>query len=91
MIPALRDGWRLTLALACLAAVDCGVPLERADALPLGSLAHVRVISEAVACRAPPWFRGLQDVAPFVCGTWWGWPRYYREEFGVRHHRHYPR
>jgi hypothetical protein len=68
------------LVMACLAALACLTPSDPAEAD--GARAHQRA---AFACRPPPWFRGLQDVAPFVCGTWWWWPRYYNEEFGVRH------
>src|ERR1700751_464163 len=81
---ASRDTWPasrlLVPTLACLTAIACMALSDRADALPLGSLTHVRPTYDSVACRPPPWFRGLQDVAPFVCGTWWGWPRFYSEE-----------
>jgi hypothetical protein len=74
----------LMLLMGCVAVSVCLAPLDCAEAD--GSPAHAR---PSFACRPPPWFRGLQDVAPFVCGSWWGWPQYYNQEFGVRHRRHH--
>jgi hypothetical protein len=70
---------RILIATAFLVSIPCWL---LSDGEPLVSPAHARAVS---ICRPPPWFRGLQDVAPFVCGSWWGWPRYYNQEFGIRH------
>jgi hypothetical protein len=74
----------MMLTLGCAALMVCIAPVDRAEADGLRTHVHA-----AHACRPPPWFRGLQDVAPFVCGSWWGWPQFYYQEFGPRHRRHH--
>jgi hypothetical protein len=80
---------RFVPTVACLAAIACLAPANRAEALPLGMPEQAHMAFGEVACRPPPWFRGWQDVAPVVCGTWWWWPRYYNQELGFRHRRRY--
>ena len=80
---------RFVSSVAYLAAIACLAPPDRAEALlPLG-MSQAHVTFDEVACRPPPWFRGWQDVAPFVCGGWWWWPRYYNQGVGIRHRHRY--
>jgi hypothetical protein len=62
---------RLAPTLAVLAAIFALLAADSAQALPLGG------------CRPPPWFRGLQTSAPFVCADYWWWPRYYCRAMGT--------
>jgi hypothetical protein len=39
-------------------------------------------------CRPPPWYRGFSRIAPFVCGGYLWWPRYYYYVAGMGPHRH---
>jgi len=82
-VPSMR---RLSSTIACSVAVSCLLICDHAEARPIRGPAHAHA---AFGCRPPPWFRGWQDVAPFVCGSWWGWPRFYGQELGVRHRHRY--
>ena len=85
---------RLVPPMACLAAIACLAPSNRAGALPLGIPEQAHMAFDVVACRAPPWFRGWQDVTPWVCGRSLWWPKYYYQGLGyqglgVRHRHRY--
>jgi hypothetical protein len=67
---------RLAPTLAVLATFFALLTTDCAKALPLRS--------------CPPWFRGLQTSAPFVCADYWWSPRNYCFAMGACY-RHYHR
>jgi len=66
---------RLAPTLAVLATIASVLPADCAKALPFSSRPQVPKALDDVACRPPPWFRGLglQTSAPFVCADYWWW------------------
>jgi hypothetical protein len=62
---------KLTVVLIAITTILCLVPSGYVKAQPYGR----------AVC--PPWYRGWQRLAPFTCGNFWGWPRYY---YGGRHY-----
>jgi len=80
---------RLVPTVACLAAIACLALWDRAEALPLRTLEQAHMAFDEVACRPPPWFRGWQDVTPWVCGTSLWWPKYYYQGLGFRQRHRY--
>jgi hypothetical protein len=83
---------RLAPTLAVLATIAALIAADCAKALPFSSRPQIPAALDDVACRPPPWFRGLglQTSAPFVCADYWWWPRYYYFAMGARY-RHYHR
>ena len=77
------------LFIVALATIICLAPSGRAQALPLSSALKVPVVFEQVSCRAPPWYRGWETLAPYVCADFWWWPRYYYRGAGMRYRHHY--
>ena len=83
---------KLATILAVLATIAALLAADCAKALPFSSRPQVPKALDDVACRPPPWFRGLglQTSAPFMCADYWRWPRYYYFAMGAPY-RHYHR
>jgi hypothetical protein len=64
---------RLAPTLAVLATIAALIAADCAKALPFSSRPQIPAALDDVACRPPPWFRGLglQTSAPFVCADYW--------------------
>jgi hypothetical protein len=71
----------MTAAFAAIASLGWSDP---AEARHLRSRAGVHG-----SCRVPPWYRGLESVAPWVCADYWWSPRFYYQGMGVRDRRRY--
>ena len=81
---------KLRINLVAMTVVVCLAPSVEVKAFPFsspaGATSGIELFHEA-AC--PPWYRGLRDVAPFVCAEFWGWPRYYYRSTIIYHrYRH---
>jgi hypothetical protein len=74
---------KLTLTIATLATVGCLLPSDLAEARSF------RAHAVWGSCRVPPWYRGLETVAPWVCADYWWSPRFYYQGMGVHYRRHY--
>ena len=78
---------RLALGVAVLALITS---LMQPDAAQANGTRHRQHATfAAVACRPPPppWYRGFERAAPFVCADFW-WSPYYYYQNTARHHHH---
>jgi hypothetical protein len=77
------------LSIVALATGICLLSAARATAVPFRLPLDTPAAFTQVTCRAPPWYRGWQGLAPYVCGDFWWWPRYYYRGIGMRHRYHH--
>jgi len=78
---------RLTIVISVLVTIPCLLRWDHAEARSWRSRAGVHAVWGS--CRVPPWYRGLESVAPWVCADYWWSPRFYYEGTGVRYRRHW--
>src|SRR5262245_45852725 len=77
---------RVTLTMAALATIACLAPADHAEARSFRSRGVPALWG---SCRVPPWYRGFETLAPWVCADYWWSPRFYYQGMGVHYRRHY--
>jgi hypothetical protein len=79
---------RFALMMAAFATIACLGWSDPAEARHLRSRAGAHGVWGS--CRVPPWYRGLEGLAPWVCADYWWSPRFYYQGMGVQYRRrHY--